>query len=336
MTLGLMDISILELGARSFQLFNIRGFSRGSSLVRTTTVRVASEPVSIETSVDASGAIDRTSWADAMRALGRLVTQAEQAGANHGIIGVAPHALGGAGNGEAFVGAVRRRFGIAVMLLSSAESVRLSYGASRMELRDARSASALIHVGDATIDVAAGAGGACDMVDVLPLGIHRLHRAYDATERGLRLQDSSALFSLTRLCGGPACARLRGLGQWGATRVVFGSDNARAIWNIARLWGYAEPDSASLDRVALHALVPEIIAAGPSALLDLGVDSVKASWVGTTAVVIDALADLLALREIRFTSGGVAEGVALDVLSEVDRRPTGTESPRRYALATAL
>jgi exopolyphosphatase/pppGpp-phosphohydrolase len=297
------------------------------------TVRVANEPVAIELSLATSGAIDRRTWADAMRALGRLVTRAERTGANHGVVAVAPHALGSASNAEAFAAAVRRQFSIAVMLLSSSESVSLAYRASRTELADFRAAAAVIHAGDATIDVAAGVGSTCDVVETVPAGVLRLHEAYGPAARALAQSDAGALFALVRLCGGPACRRLR---EWAPSTVVFASENARAVWSIARLWGYAEPESASLDRVALHALVPEIVAASTSSIHDLGIDPTRVNLVGTTAVAIDALADLLSLREVRFTSVGVADGAALDVLTEVDCRPTGTESPRRHARFTAL
>jgi exopolyphosphatase/pppGpp-phosphohydrolase len=162
--------------------------------------------------------------------------------------------------------------------------------------------------------MAAGIGPRCVLAESLPIGIVRLHRAYGETESGLLQADSSALFGLTRLCGGPACRRLRDMG---ATRLVFGSENATTLRDVAIQLGYLEPDSNSLCRLALHALVPEILAMPTDEICALGVDPERANLVGTTAVVADALADLLGEREVRFTTSGVVEGAALAVAASL-------------------
>ena len=136
--------------------------------------------------------------------------------------------------------------------------------------------------------------------------------------------DSGALFSLVRLCAGPACRRLR---AWGNPALVVGSENAKAVRTVARSWGYLDTDSNDLCRLSLHALVPEILDAAPESLCALGIDASRSSLVGTAAVVIDALADLLGQREVRFADFGVAEGAALTRLAG----PPGFEAPPRRA-----
>ncbi len=308
-----MDISILELGTRTFRLLRAVKDSDGGAAVSC----VSSERVGIEMSVDAIGTISRSDASDALRVMGRLLSRARRLDGGRHVVTYAPNAFGGAGNASEFGHAVKRRFGVSVTLLSPRDSATLPYHATRHELgpslhevREREHPLGVVHVGDPALDFAVGASAIPDFTVSLDLGVARLHRAVGATERGLPTTDAAALFSLVRLSGGPACRRVR---EWGKPEVAFGSENAKAVRDVARAWGYLDANANGLCRLSLHALVPEILAAPPDLLVDIGILPSRASLVGTTAVVIDALSDLLGLRTVRFSAHGLPEGVARSI-----------------------
>jgi exopolyphosphatase/pppGpp-phosphohydrolase len=308
-----MDACILELGTRSFNLHHAR-LTAGGTLVQRL---VQSQRVTIDASLDAGGAIGKRTWAEALRALERLVVEARRISQSGSLVAFAPHALGGAENAEGFVHAVGRRFGVHAGLLSPGESARLAYRGVRHELGDTVWPVAVMHVGDASLDVAAGVGPECDFTATCSLGIGRVHRAYGPSGGGLLPADAGALSSLVRLIAGPACRRLR---DWGEVRVVVGSESALAVRDVARSWGYLEADGMSLGRIALRALAQDVLDVNPESLCRIGIEPSRAGLVGTTAVVIGALADLLEQREVRFATSGFAEGAALDVLAGLEPR----------------
>jgi exopolyphosphatase/pppGpp-phosphohydrolase len=318
-----MDTCILGIGVRSFDLIHARAVPGG----RFESEHLVSEPVALDASIDATGGIGSRAWADALRLAGKLIAKGRRAAQSGHVVALAPHGLGGAENAHGFALAVRRRFGAQLAVVPVADTAQLAYRAAHHELDAGSSAVAAIHVGDLTIDFTAGSGATNDFFESMSLGVVKLHRAYGATDSGFLATDAGALFSLIRLCGGPACRKLR---DWGDVAPVFGSENAAAVRDVARAWGYMDRASTSLERLALHALVPEILSAPPDRL---GVDPRRASSVGTTAVVIDALSDVFGLRDVRIASLGVLEGAALEVLAP--RAPsfgaTGTESRRGYA-----
>jgi hypothetical protein len=93
--------------------------------------------------------------------------------------------------------------------------------------------------------------------------------------------------------------------------------------DVAIQLGYLESDASGLCRLALHAMIPELLAMPVDAICELGLDPERANLVGTTAVVVDALADLLGEREVRFTTSGVVDGAALAVAASIAGAPTG-------------
>lgn len=301
-----MNACILELGTRTFRVARV-----GRSDVRGLDVEVIeSERVGIDASIEATGGIGRRTWGDALHALGRLIDVARRRAPLSPLFVIAPHSLGAAHNAEAFVDAARRRFGVALSLLSPADSARYAYLGVRAGAPDLVGTVVAANLDDGALDVACGHGEGCDWSQTLSLGVQRLHAAYAARGIGLRLAEGTALFGLVRLCAEPAARRIRGEGE---ARLVVASENALAVRNVARAWGFLEDDADSLGRMALHALVPEILAAAPASLCRLGIEPFRASVVGTSAVVLDALADLLGQREVRFSTSGVREGAALEL-----------------------
>jgi exopolyphosphatase/pppGpp-phosphohydrolase len=269
---------------------------------------MGSERVGLDASIEATGGIGRRTWGDALQTLGKLLEVARRRAPLDPLVVIAPHGLGAAQNASAFVHAARRRFGVAITLLSQADSARLVYLGGRAGLPEVTGPAVVAYLDDAVLDIAAGSGADSDWSDTLSLGVQRLHAAYAARGVGLRVAEAAALFCLVRLCAEPTSRRIRDEGE---SRLVVASENAVAVRDVARAWGFLEDDATSLGRMALHALVPEILAAQPSSLCRLGIEPFRASVVGTSAVILDALADLLGQREVFFSESGVREGVVL-------------------------
>jgi len=150
-----METAVLELGTRTFQLSRAtQTDNRGPSITR-----LAAECVAFGADIDTHGSIGRRAWADALSALDRLMKVAQQNRLKT-LLAVAPHALGGAENAEEFVRGVERRFGVRVDLLSPAETAQLAYRGARRALMPI-DAFGVVHLGDSTIDVAAGQVAVC-------------------------------------------------------------------------------------------------------------------------------------------------------------------------------
>jgi exopolyphosphatase/guanosine-5'-triphosphate,3'-diphosphate pyrophosphatase len=302
-----MDTCILELGTRTVRLMRSRGVERGPVEV----ADIENEPVSAGESIDRNGIISPPASAELSAAVSRLLDVAKARCRHATIHAIAPHALGGANNARSVLAAVQRRTGVSVTLLSSKDTARLAYRAARSEFGHLGGQTAVVHLGDAAADFTSGTRATLDIADTLPLGVARLHRAYGSGESDLAAADAPALSFLVRLCAGPATRRLR---EWGAPVLVVTSENAAAVREVGRVWGYLGEESETIGRVALRALAAEILGASVWDLENLGIDSRRAALVGTTAVTVDALSDLLGQREVLLGASGPSEGAALEVL----------------------
>ena len=141
--------------------------------------------------------------------------------------------------------------------------------------------------------------------------------AFGAGEQPLRHADIGPMFSLVRLCGGPMGRMLRELGT---KRLTLPAPLSKAVGALAAAWGYADRDAATIDRVALHALVPDVIATPYMTLCRLGIDRREALALGPTLVALDAVADLLRVPEILLSRSGILEGAILAFTEEDEIR----------------
>jgi hypothetical protein len=188
----------------------------------------------------------------------------------------------------------------------------LIYSGARAEAVSVSGHVTVIEVGEAGLDFMSGDGPVCQMVDRTLLGVGRLHQAFGGTADGLLPADAGALFSLVRLSAGPAVRRIR---DRGTTTAIVTSKLAESVLAAARGSGYVEHDARSIDRVAFHAFVAEILTARPGALREMGIGQPAVSLISTAGVVIDALADMLAQPEVHFGTWGLPQGAARAALS---------------------
>lgn len=302
-----MDTCILELGAWTVRLVRCRRLERGPFEV----AEMESVRIGTGESIDRTGVITPSTSVELSSSVSKLLEVAQARCRNAPLHAIAPHALGGAKNARSVLSAILRRTGVSVALLSPKDTAHLAYRAARSELAHLDGEATFVHLGDAAVDFAWGTRAAADRVETLSFGVARLHRAYGLDASGLPEADASALRSLVRLCAGPAARRFR---ECGAPVLVATSENAAAVREVASAWGFLDPESAVIGRVALRALATEILGASVWDLENLGVDRRRAPLVGTAAVMIDALADLLGKREVVLAASGASEGAALEVL----------------------
>jgi len=191
-------------------------------------------------------------------------------------------------------------------IVHRAEAAALVYNGIWNDAGSPSGRAAVCMIDDETIELASGKDGVCDRVDALPFSVRRLSVAFGAGERPLRHADIGPMFSLVRLCAGPIGRVLRELGT---ERFTVPAPLSKTIVALASAWGYTERGVVDIDRVLLHALVPDVVATPDSALRRLGVERRDASLLGATLVTIDALADLLRLPTVFFSSRGAGDRI---------------------------
>lgn len=306
-----MEATIFELSPSEFNLH----IARTDDLGRLNVTRVATERVAVAASVEATNAIGRRTWAQAMRTVDRLNRVARRS-APHRSIALAMNGLSDAWNARGFVDAVSRRHGMATRIVSRTEAAALAYAGIWSEAGQTSERMAVCLFDESRIDVASGVDGICDRIDAVPFGVRRLRVAFGAGEQPLRHADIGPMFSLVRLCGGPMGRRLRDLGT---ERLALPAPLSKTIAELAAAWGYADRDATEIDRLLLHALVPDVISMPHASLSRLGIKHREALALGPTLVALDAIADLLRVPSVFLSRRGILEGAILAYADRTDQ-----------------
>lgn len=301
--MAIMEATIFELSPSEFNLHIARTDDRG----RLNVTRVATERVTVGASVEATNAIGRRTWAQAMKTVDRLNRLARR-GAPGRSLALAMNGLSEAWNARGFVDAVQRRHGMATRIVSREEAAALAYAGIWSETGQGRGRMAVCLVDESRMEIASGADGVCDRIDAVPFGIGRLRVAFGAADQPLRHSDIGPMFSLVRLCGGPMGRMLRELGT---ERFAVPAPLARTVAELAAAWGYADRDANEIDRLLLHALVPDVVSTPLTTFHRLGILERDAIALGPTLVALDAIADLLRVPSIFLSKSGILEGAIL-------------------------
>jgi hypothetical protein len=302
-TIALMEATILELGPSEFNLH----FARTDDLGRLSLTRLATERVTVGASLEANQAIGRRTWAQAMRTVDRLNRVARRSPSSRSLA-LAMNGLSDASNASGFVDAVRRRHGMATRIVSREEAASLAFAGISREAGQAGGRLAVCLLDDDRIEIASGVDGSCDRIDAVPFGVRRLRVAFGVGDQPMRNADIGPVFSLVRLCAGPTGRVLRELG---VGRMALPGPLGKTIADLASAWGYADRGAVELDRLLLHALVPDVVSTSQSTLVKLGIEPRAALALAPTLVAVDALADLLRVHSIFLSRSGILEGAIL-------------------------
>lgn len=189
-------------------------------------------------------------------------------------------------------------------IASRAEAASLAFTGIWSDGGSPSGRAAVCFIEDERIEIASGVDGVCDRVDALPFGVRRLGVAFGAGDQPLRHVDIGPMFSLVRLCAGPIGRVLRELGT---ERLTVPAPLSRTIGALASAWGYSERGVTELDRLLLHALVPDVLATPSAGFHRLGVDRRDEGLLGPTLVIVDALSDLVRVPSVFLSACGIVE-----------------------------
>jgi exopolyphosphatase/guanosine-5'-triphosphate,3'-diphosphate pyrophosphatase len=131
--------------------------------------------------LSADGALDETHIQEAIEALTRMATLAQQLGAKR-IEAVATSAVREATNGAAFLGRVRREAGLKVRLLDGDEEARLAFRSALAHFELGVGRSVVMDIGGGSLELALAADGLVDRLLSFPFGAIRMTEKF-LTER---------------------------------------------------------------------------------------------------------------------------------------------------------
>jgi exopolyphosphatase/guanosine-5'-triphosphate,3'-diphosphate pyrophosphatase len=300
-----MQLGALDLGSNSFHLLVARLDRRGrwqKVVGRKATLR-------LEEAVAATGRIPPETFARALDAVGELLADAREYGAEDVVV-AGTSALREAENGSAFGLAVRERYDVAVEILSGEEEGRLVYAGARSRASELPERVGVLDLGGGSVEVAVGDGESCRYASSLPLGFLRLGRVLDA-HGALNRTAIERVVSHVRGTAAEVSAEVRALAPraW-----LLSGGTARALGGVLNV----EPGGAISTR-QLAVAAERFASSDTLKLIGLGVEPARARGFGLGIVVLATLAESVGAPAVRITAGGLREGL---LLREIGGRST--------------
>jgi exopolyphosphatase/guanosine-5'-triphosphate,3'-diphosphate pyrophosphatase len=289
-----MHFAAMDLGSNSFHLLVAKRGVHGALL------RLGSykEVLRLTASTDEHGALPPAVLARALDAVGTMLAFARSFGAVPLAVGTS--ALRNARNGRDFVAAARSRFGLEIEILSGPLEAELVYRGGRGGLSGLPNRVAVVDLGGGSLEVAVGDADRCRYTGTLELGFlgFAADKRRDAEIRERVQRESAAVAARVRELSPEACIATGG--------------TARALAKI--LGPAARVEGRPVRREELRALARELLHAGTSRLVELGVEPERRDTLGVGATVLSALVDELGAPSLRISPGGLREGVVLRAL----------------------
>ena len=209
-----------------------------------------------------------------------------------------------AGNGEAFLAEVRRRFGIDVRLLSGAEEARLVYDGVRVEAMDPAARLAVFDLGGGSLECVVGEHGRVEVASSLPLGVLRMRRTAD-------------LRAHVHAVAGEILDAIRASEP---DEIVLAAGTARALLKLARRLERRDAVRGCIGRGTLRAMAELLRGCTREELAALGIAAGRHDTIAPGALVLSAVVERLDVPLVRVAQGALREGVALHEASLRARR----------------
>jgi exopolyphosphatase / guanosine-5'-triphosphate,3'-diphosphate pyrophosphatase len=231
------------------------------------------------------------------------------------LVAIASAALGSTDNGADFIDHLRWRHGLAVELLSPEAEARLSYLGARSYVGTS-GRLAVADLGSGSLELATGAGPACDLVYSVPLAELGLRDIYLSTWLSTRLHPERRLDRAAR----ERVAAMVRFAADGAARAVwdrrpdclaFTSGTAHALGTLADELGLRPPGASALGLRSLARLADILAQFQPIELPALGVEEARSDTVAVGAVVLHTMMELLGTTSAVISPCGRREGAAL-------------------------
>ena len=286
---------MLDLGSNTFHLLE-------AEVVAGAVVPVADRKLAVRLGDEtfAQGEIPVEAWDRGLAAIEALIAPLGW----RKPVAVATGVFREAGNGEAFLAEVRRRFGFDVRLLSGEEEARLVYDGVRAEALDPSARLAVFDLGGGSLECVVGERGRIEHASSLPLGVLRVRGATDLRAR-------------VREVAGDVLDAIRASEP---DEVVLAAGTARALLKLAKRLQRRDAVLGCIGSGTLRAMAELLRGCTPEELDGLGIPAARHDTIAPGALVLSAVVDRLDVPLVRVAQGALREGVVLHEAALRSRR----------------
>jgi exopolyphosphatase/guanosine-5'-triphosphate,3'-diphosphate pyrophosphatase len=303
-----MKLGVLDLGSNSFQL--LAAEAAGPNEVVERGQRRAT--LCLEASFQKDDVASELAEQRAFDAVGQLLRWARARDPEMPIIGIGKTGLQDTERGSNFLGAVQRRYGISVELLSGEDEAKLTYRGVRSRLLEIRERLGVIDIGGGSVEIGVGQRRFCLFGSSLPLGFLRIQSL-----------ETSQLVEHVDHCIGPIA---RQLAQLGPERWVFSGGTSRAFGRLAIALGRMTGGRiAAADVLDLAERIQHL---DETQLANLGVPESRIALFPKAAVLLASLVNACDIPAIGVSTGGLRQGVVLREYERLSFTNPATEKPQ--------
>jgi exopolyphosphatase/guanosine-5'-triphosphate,3'-diphosphate pyrophosphatase len=290
-------IDVLDLGSNTFHLLE-------AEVVGGSVLPVADRklPVRIGEQAFTLGMIPDEAWHRGLAAIESLVAPLRW----RKPVAVATGVFREARNGEAFLSAVRTRFGFDARLLTGEEEARLVYDGVRAEAMEPASRLAVFDLGGGSLECVVGEHGRIELAESVPLGVLRLRNA-GADEIRARVHDIAGELLDAIRASEP-------------DEIVLAAGTARALLKLSRRLGRRDAVLGCISRGSLRAMAELVRGCTPDELDDLGITASRHDTIASGALVLSTVVERLGVPLVRVATGALREGIVLHEAAQRARK----------------
>ena len=303
-------LAVLDLGSSSFHLL-VADAEPGGTIHRVGRERVM---LRLGALISDGGKIPRSAVETAIQTVEQMREDARDAGAER-MIAVATAALRDASNGKEVVQQLSEALGERVRMISGEEEARLIFRALAQRLALGSERALGLDLGGGSLEVACGTGRDVKWERSFALGAVRLHSELGEGDPLTRAQQLAISRRVEETLE-PIRERVE---RFAPERAVAIGGTVRALYRLAN--GLDEdthrvPLDARLRRSELDALAERLAGSSHAGRMRMrGMSARRADLLPTGALIVQAIARTLGLRELSVCDWGLREGVVLDAIA---------------------
>jgi exopolyphosphatase / guanosine-5'-triphosphate,3'-diphosphate pyrophosphatase len=301
-----VNVTVLELGSSSFQLLQARRTEAG----RVEPLHAEKRYLQLASYSSAQGGLSAEGIELACRALRELLAAAPPSAHAGPVVAIATGTVRDALNSGELSRALAAEAPLQFRALSGEEEAQLTYLGAVSELGANTQNLAVVDLGGATTAIAWGTGDQIKKAASVRLGVLTLaERLAQQQPRGQMALEQMAVY--VRRTFEPVLVVDEALRP---QTLIFASGVAKTLLSLVYSYGLIFKGNI-VPTQALHALVPQLLAASSSDLAQRGVAAPRLQSVGPTAVVFSVIADLFEVERFAVGLNGLREGVVLSAES---------------------
>jgi exopolyphosphatase/guanosine-5'-triphosphate,3'-diphosphate pyrophosphatase len=303
-------LAVLDLGSSSFHLL-VADAEPGGTIHRVGRERVM---LRLGALITDGGKIPRAAADVAVETVEQMRRDARDAGAERALA-VATAALRDASNGPDVVQRLSEALGERVRMLSGEAEARLIFRAISQRLQLGGERALGLDLGGGSLELACGANGEVEWERSLPLGSVRLHSQLGRDDPLTAAQQRAIAARVEE-----TLAEMRErVARFAPERAVAIGGTVRALYRLAN--GLDEdthriPLDARLRRSEIDALAARLASSSHAGRLRMrGMSARRSDLLPAGALIVQAIARTLALRELAVCDWGLREGVLLEAIA---------------------